>query len=184
MPVQIGAKSHDYSDPTGLLSDCHRRIEMFMNSLEAVGMAMQAPPTDDVRRALEAALRYFAQAAPKHTADEEHSLFPRVRQIDSPEVRAAFAQLDELEQDHRGAESLHAEAERLGRQYLDRGALSPPDVQRFRAAVANLLKIYGRHIRVEDEQIFPLAARILSDQEKSAIAQEMANRRNVNIESR
>jgi hypothetical protein len=28
MPVQIGAKAHTFSDPTGLLSDCHRRIEM------------------------------------------------------------------------------------------------------------------------------------------------------------
>ena len=30
MPVQIGAQSHSFSDPTGLLSDCHRRIEMFL----------------------------------------------------------------------------------------------------------------------------------------------------------
>jgi hypothetical protein len=30
MPVQIGAKTHNFSDPTGLLSDCHRRIEMFL----------------------------------------------------------------------------------------------------------------------------------------------------------
>jgi hypothetical protein len=36
MPVQIGAKTHNFTDPTGLLSDCHRRIEMFMGTLEAV----------------------------------------------------------------------------------------------------------------------------------------------------
>jgi len=29
MPVQIGANAHSVSDPTGPLSDCHRRIEMF-----------------------------------------------------------------------------------------------------------------------------------------------------------
>ena len=28
MPVQIGSKANDFSDPTGLMSDCHRRIEM------------------------------------------------------------------------------------------------------------------------------------------------------------
>jgi hypothetical protein len=33
MPVQIGAQSHSFSDPTGLLSDCHRRIEMFLGTL-------------------------------------------------------------------------------------------------------------------------------------------------------
>lgn len=35
MPVQIGAKAHSFSDPTGLLSDCHRRIEMFLESLQS-----------------------------------------------------------------------------------------------------------------------------------------------------
>jgi hemerythrin-like domain-containing protein len=144
---------------------------------------MDEPPANDVGRALEAALRYFAEAAPKHTADEENSLFPRMRQIDTPEVRSAFAELDELEHDHREAESLHAEADRLGKQYLATGTLAAADVQRFRQAVASLLKIYERHIRVEDEEIFPLAARILPEHEKSAIAREMANRRNVKIGS-
>ena len=36
MPVQIGAKTHNFTDPTGLLSDCHRRIEMFIGTLKAV----------------------------------------------------------------------------------------------------------------------------------------------------
>ena len=36
MPVQIGAKSHNFTDPTGLLSDCHRRVEMFLGSLVAI----------------------------------------------------------------------------------------------------------------------------------------------------
>ena len=34
MSVQIGEKSHVFSDPTGLLSDCHRSIEMFLGSLQ------------------------------------------------------------------------------------------------------------------------------------------------------
>ncbi len=34
MPVQIGAQAHNFSDPTGLLSDCHRRIEMFLRTDE------------------------------------------------------------------------------------------------------------------------------------------------------
>jgi len=36
MPVQIGAKTHNFTDPTGLLSDCYRRVEMFLGTLEAV----------------------------------------------------------------------------------------------------------------------------------------------------
>jgi Hemerythrin HHE cation binding domain len=75
MPVQIGATAHNFSDPTGLLSDCHRRIEMFLRSLQTV--ASGGPKLDEERRrALDLALRYFREAAPKHTADEEESLFP------------------------------------------------------------------------------------------------------------
>ena len=47
MPVQIGAKTHNFTDPTGLLSDCHRRIEMFMGTLEAVAAVIDRPPAED-----------------------------------------------------------------------------------------------------------------------------------------
>jgi len=77
MPVQIGAKAHPFSDPTGLLSDCHRRIEMFLGALEGVASVIDHPLTEETRAALESALRYFREAAPKHTADEEESLFSK-----------------------------------------------------------------------------------------------------------
>src|SRR5215470_13356046 len=97
MPVQIGAKAHSFTDPTGLLSDCHRRVEMFLGSLAAVAQIIDQPLTGETRQALEAALRYFSEAAPKHTADEEDSLFPRLRRIDNAEIRSALEKLDKLE---------------------------------------------------------------------------------------
>jgi len=47
-----------------------------------------SPLTEETRAALESALRYFREAAPKHTADEEESLFPRMRQKRDPNVEA------------------------------------------------------------------------------------------------
>ena len=90
MPVQIGAQSHSFSDPTGLLSDCHRRIEMFLGTLERVASVIDRPLTEETRPALESALRYFREAAPKHTADEEESLFPRLRQMHHLDVEKAL----------------------------------------------------------------------------------------------
>jgi hypothetical protein len=52
MPVQIGAKTHDFSDPTGLLSDCHRSIEMFLRSLQGVAKIIDLPLTSEARGAL------------------------------------------------------------------------------------------------------------------------------------
>lgn len=179
MPVQIGTRDHDFTDPTGLLSDCHRRIVMFINTLQTVADVIDRAATEDVRRALESALRYFSQATPKHTADEEESLFPRLRQIPNPEVAAAFSKLQELEEEHRWANPLHREVEQLGEKYLSEGSLSSQEVARFRTAIRDLRSMYERHIGIEDGVVFPLAARLLSEQDKSAIAKEMADRRKV-----
>jgi hemerythrin-like domain-containing protein len=181
MPVQIGQKSHNFSDPTGLLSDCHRRIEMFLGSLEAVSNAVNRPPDEDTRRTLDTALRYFREAAPKHTADEEQSLFPRLRHINTPEVQRALLSLDELESDHRWAEPLHQELEDLGTKYLGGAELSAAEVERFRKAVIDLKAMYERHIAVEDGMLFPAASQALSSKQKQAIAQEMAARRSVKL---
>jgi hemerythrin-like domain-containing protein len=179
MPVQIGAKTHHFDDPTGLLSDCHRRIEMFMRALEAVAMVIDSPPDEETKKALETALRYFHEAAPKHTADEEESLFPRLRELQSPEIESAFSKLEELEGEHRWAEPLHAQLESLGLEYLSRGQLSPIQAEAFRTAVMQLSQMYKRHIAVEDGTLFPVAAKVLADNQKQAIAAEMAKRRAV-----
>ena len=78
MPIVIGAKQEsDFNDPIGLLGDCHRRIEHFLSMLVTVAnQAHGTRMTCDQQLALETALRYFREAAPRHTADEEESLFP------------------------------------------------------------------------------------------------------------
>jgi iron-sulfur cluster repair protein YtfE (RIC family) len=181
MPVQIGARTHHFTDPTGLLSDCHRRIETFLSTLAAVADAVDQPLSEHTARSLQAALKYFREAAPKHTADEEESLFPRLRERNNPEVASALRALDDLERDHDTVSPLHAAVERLGAQYLATGSLSAADCDTFRTAVKKLQSMYADHIRVEDSVIFPLAARVLSQEEKTAIAGEMAGRRNVSL---
>jgi hemerythrin-like domain-containing protein len=173
MPVQIGTKAHSFSDPTGLLSDCHRRIEMFLGSLQRVAEVIDRPLTEEARSALESALRYFRESAPKHTADEEESLFPRLRQIQDPEIENA------LEADHHKANTLHGEVDVLGTRCLYERCLPATEAARFRQAVNNLAVIYGEHILIEDEVVFPAAKRRLSSPQQSAIANEMASRRNL-----
>lgn len=181
MPVQIGAESHSFSDPTGLLSDCHRRIEMFLGTLERVASVIDCPLTEDTRPALESALSYFREAAPRHTADEEESLFPRLRQMHLPDVKSAVERLELLEHDHVLARSLHAEVEALGQRCLATGSLESTDAEAFRKAIETLVAIYKQHINVEDNFVFPLAARLLSSADKGAIAAEMAGRRELRI---
>lgn len=152
---------------------------MFMGALQAVAALSEQPLTDEARRSLELALRYFREAAPKHTADEEESLFPRLRRIDSPEMWKALELLDALEEDHRWAEPLHAAVDKIGATFLEAGSLSPVQAKGFREAVEQLAAMYKRHIEIEDREVFPIAARLLAQSERAAVALEMAARRNV-----
>lgn len=181
MPVQIGASTHSFSDPTGLLSDCHRRVEMFLGALQAVAVTAHQKLTGEARRSLDLGLRYFREAAPKHTADEEESLFPRLRAMNDPELDAVIKTAEALEVDHRWAEPLHNEVDAIGTRYLESGELSAADTARFREAVEQLAEMYRRHIQLEDTQVFPIAARKLSAEQKTKIAEEMAKRRSVKV---
>jgi hypothetical protein len=100
--IQIGHRAHhDFTEPLGLLRDCHRRIEHFLRILVAIEAgAAGRPLTPSDRSALQGAIRYFKIAAPTHTADEEISLFPRLPNSDDPAAAEARRVLERLEADH------------------------------------------------------------------------------------
>jgi hemerythrin-like domain-containing protein len=92
-------------------------------------------------------------------------------------VETALSTLDDLEEEHRRADSLHDEVDMLGKRCLEEGQLSRQQADRFREAVAELASIYKAHIRIEDDVIFPIAGRVLSQTDKQIIAAEMSARR-------
>ena len=181
MPVVIGQKpDHDFSQPVGMLGDCHRRVERFLGVLVRLSSGFEGQRLNDENRAaLSGALRYFEESAPKHTADEEESLFPRLRAIADAELADALAEMERLEEDHRRVAPVHDEMDALGRRWLDEGKLSPGDAARFREIAAFLECHYREHIRVEDERLFPVAERALSEADRQAIGREMAGRRGI-----
>lgn len=150
-----------------------------MAALEAIAARNGEPLSEAEAKSLEVALRYFREAAPKHTADEEESLFPTLRSIENQDLQEALAQLQALEQDHRWAEPLHQGIDGIGREYLRNGTLPVYQASQFQEAVHQLADMYRRHIAVEEQQVFPVAARILSSEQKTKIALEMATRRNL-----
>lgn len=181
MALQIGQRAdHGFDEPLGLLSDCHRRIEHFLQVLATIVFdAAGGPLTSEYRGALEGSLRYFAVAAPKHTADEEASLFPRLRNCAEPAVAQALAALDRLEHEHDEAELHHAVVDELGRRWLENGHLQPVDTEELRERLMQLQALYRRHIAVEDQEVFPAAARVLDCVQIRQIGGEMAARRHV-----
>src|SRR5262245_56616343 len=171
MPITIGQKTeNDFSNPLGLLSECHRRIERFLDVLiELTRQSRGGSLTEVQRNGLDVALRYFREAAPKHTLDEEESLFPRMMTSSVKRAVNALSSLEALQDDHKIAEASHLEVEALGRRWLLEGLLPNDSIHRLKELLNGLRWAYQRHIAVEEKEVFPLADRILSKADIAAV---------------
>jgi hemerythrin-like domain-containing protein len=188
MPITIGAKREsDFTDPIGMLGDCHRRIERFLNVLVVIAAQEKGGRlTEQHRTALATSLRYFREAAPKHTADEEESLFPRLRQLRHAGSHAILTRIEALEQDHECAGKVHDEVDRLGQLWLTMGHLSTKEAAQLTCFVRKLaatakVGLYRSHIAIEDTEVFPFAASVLPPSDRESVGAEMATRRGAGI---
>ena len=179
MPLKIGQRpDHGFDEPLGLLSDCHRRIEHFLRVLVVTAERLDEEPIGDAeRRQLESAVTYFATAAPRHTADEEESLFPRMEASHDATAMALLNRIRQLESDHEEATKHHDAADGLVRRWLADGVLAKPHSKELKQHLVALTALYAAHISFEDQEVFPAAARILSASDIDAIGREMAARR-------
>lgn len=178
MPLPTGMPpSSSLGRPFDLLTECHRRIE---RCLHVLGVFAARPAGAELgghdRDLLALALRYLRESVPLHTADEEESLFPRMRHATHPLAIAAMHRLAALESDHAAARPRRELADLLGQRWLEWGHLGADDQQLFRRMVAALAEMYAAHIALEDREVFPLAARILSRHDLNHVGVEMARR--------
>jgi hemerythrin-like domain-containing protein len=174
--IQIGAKPDSgFDDPIGMLTDCHRRIEHFLNILFVVaGRAQRRSLTVEETAAIHAALQYFRVGGERHTADEEKSLFPRIR----TELGSGISEeLERLEDDHDSAAGLHAAVETLYLKWISEGSLNEFDTQQLVSGTESLRKLYEAHIQVEERFVFPRAAQLLDGETVQAMGREFRARR-------
>ncbi len=179
MPIRLGEHPQPgFDQPLDLLGDCHRRIEQFLGILVRVaGERLGRELNADQQRGVETALRYFREALPRHAADEDQSLFPRLLASPDGRVRDLLPRLAQLERDHKRAADAHAEVERLGQRWLQHGTLGLEEANQLVATLQQLEALYIEHIRTEDREVFPLARQVLSDKDQAAIGVEMLARR-------
>ena len=158
MPIVIGARREsDFTDPIGMLGDCHRRIEKFLHVLATVAGRMRGQALKkEERGAFETALRYF---------------------------RAILARVESLEEEHLCADRIHEEVDRLGRWWLKDGFLAPEQASRLSELLTHLQDLYRHHIATEDNEVFPAAAAALSAADRESIGREMAARRGIRASS-
>ena len=179
--LKIGQRpEHDFGEPLGLLSDCHRRIEHFLAVLATITGQVDGQALNAAQRSqFQSALTYFSVAAPKHIADKEESVFPRLSVSEHPDAKAALDIVRRLERDHDEANAHHHAVNELGQKWLVDDHLERGAVRELRQHLDRLQLLYRSHIAVEDYQLFPAAARILSATDLESIGHEMATRRSV-----
>ena len=122
-------------------------------------------------------------AAPRHTADEEVSLFPRLEAASHAEAAHARATIARLDADHRSAEARHRVVDEIGQSWLREGRLEREQLDELRDQLERLDALYREHIPVEDGELFPAAARILTAADLESVGREMADRRGVKFKT-
>lgn len=176
MAVQIGTRPDSgFDDPIGMLRDCHRRIEHFLDVLcviaqQARGRAL----TMDEQRAADAALHYFHESGPRHNMDEEESLFPRLR---SNGEESILAGVQRLESEHHEARVLHDQVAHLLAEWRRHGGLRHEEEESLCVTTGRLQQLYRSHIHLEEEVVFPSALKHLDRKTLNAIGDEFKARR-------
>jgi hemerythrin-like domain-containing protein len=162
--------------PLEMLSACHGRVQTQCETLQRLYDHLPRHGADSVAvQAADAVLRYFRQAAPHHHADEEADLFPALLDAARGPDHASVRKLTRaLIEDHRSLEGmwqrLESELERL--RGGDATALKRDTVDAFVAA-------YTQHIEREENDLLPLAARLLDEAALTRVGSAMRERRGI-----
>ena len=165
-----------FDEPLEMLSACHERIQKQCATLRRLPAHLAAHGADeDARQAATNVMRYFDTAGRNHHADEECDLFPALLESmagsDAVCLRDIIAVLT---REHREVDSAWRNV-RAQLESLTRGDASALDA----SAVDDLISRHARHIAREEEELLPMAKRLLSEDQVQALGRAMRARRGV-----
>jgi hemerythrin-like domain-containing protein len=169
--IQIGAVAATIDTPIEHLMGCHRRIEQRLETLVNAGAVLLIDPPKALS-AIRSSCDFLDTNGAMHTADEEDSLFPRLRPLLST---SEIAFVDSLEAEHLEADSIYGELKQIVAEMLRE--FRQDSAREFSIYAQRLRSLYLEHIRTEDEVLTALAKRFLGPAEIAEIAGEMRARR-------
>jgi hypothetical protein len=169
----------DRDDPFAMLRADHAELDRLGGLLDPIVERERDGVLDAAaRETLERILRRFSVLVPRHAADEQGSLFPRLHAALVTRLSSALLNLRTVEWQHIVAEAAHWLLNDMGEELVRQGRFETPAKRaRFARLVDVLWRLYQEHHRLEEEEVLPLAARVLRPDDLRAIAGEMEARR-------
>ena len=160
-----------------MLSACHGRVRKQCATLKALMPHLHTKGADDeAAAAAHRVMRYFDEAAVHHHADEEEDLFPRLIAAahQTRDTDKAQALCNRLVNEH----ATMGSAWQTVRTYLLKvRSHQLPDLAAMQPLIESFTKAYQAHTALEDEQLLPLAARLLETSALKSLGQQMKLRR-------
>jgi hemerythrin-like domain-containing protein len=168
-----------FAQPLMLWAACHQRGQRVALLLQRLFEHLKLHGPSDATRVTAAQVRrYLVEAAPRHHADEDLDLFPRLRrQIDArgkriPEADRAVGALEVLERHHLRLED---QWQRVQAALVHAESASPTPEH---CAIADeFADAFITHHEIEDQIVTPVAQRALTAEDLAEIGASMAARR-------
>lgn len=170
--MELLMPSAGFDDPLALLSACHQRIEGFCITLERLVTHLELVGSDvEARNAAQRVISYFVEAAPHHHADEEVDLLPLLRlRVEAEGISTIENWADRISADHNALDPVWIELQ------VELQKIVNGEGNRLDAAM-KFIEMERKHYQFEDQNVFPLAGRILQKQDLKKLGRAMANRR-------
>jgi len=166
------ASAPTFDSPLDMLHACHDRI---MDQCATLQKLLQHLPKNgcdtQAQQAAQAVLRYFDTAGQFHHQDEEIDLFPLLHACNNTDADALIKRLLD---EHQAMDALWL---RLRSQL--QAIADSQSATLEKSLVADFSLAYGRHVMLENTQLLPLSAKLLSQQQQLDMGKKMANRRGV-----
>jgi hemerythrin-like domain-containing protein len=162
--------------PLEMLSACHGRVERQCQTLlRLVPYFAANGPDQAAREAAQNVMRYFDTSARHHHADEEEDLFPALLQS-APDTELARLRglIDALRAQHRELEQAWGQL-----RWKLEGILLGTKPELDADEVGRLVELYRSHIAREEEELLPLAGRLLGEAQLDAVGRAMRLRRGI-----
>ena len=169
--------SASFNNPLAMLHACHGKIQAQCVTLRKLSSHLDSNGCDlQAQQAAQNILRYFDTSSQFHHQDEEENLFPTLRLCAGAEKPGVDALLDRLLSDHAVMAAAWSELRDV-LLLLAKGENEPLDD----TLLDKFITSYTDHIAVEERDLLPLAARLLSPQQTAQIGKHMAERRGVKL---